>query len=159
MAYKKLDDLIIENGQIIFRNFSGKESKYNREGCRNFCVIIEDPDMAQRLIDDGWNVRSLPPRDENEDLKYYLQVAVNFMNIPPKVMMVTRKSKIAMDEESIDSLDFAEIKNADIIIRPYHWAVNEKTGIKAYLKNLYITIEEDVFAKKYENVEEMDEPF
>lgn len=149
-----VSNITVENARIIFRNFSGKPSKFNAEGKRNFCWIIEDSDVAADLKDIGWNVKYLNPRDPDDEPQPYLQIAVAFDNFPPNIWLVTGKKKTRLDEESVSVLDHAEIENVDMIIRPYTWEVNGKGGIKAYVKNMYVTIVEDEFEKKYHGFDE-----
>ena len=150
------NNITIENARIGFRNFSGKEGKYNPAGRRNFCVFLEHKE-AKILEEDGWNVRWLQPRDEGDQEQGYLQVSVSFDNMPPKIIMITSKGKTALDNDSVSLLDWAEIKEIDLIIRPYNWVLqegtrNEKRGVKAYVKAMYITIAEDEFEAKYYDV-------
>ncbi len=148
----KTNNLMIENARLIFKNFSGEETKFNRAGDRNFCVVIDDIDMAQKLIEDGWNVKILAPREEGDKPVYYLPVAVNYAHRPPNIFLVTRHTKTPLNEETISTLDFAELEKVDLTINPYNWSANGKEGTKAYLKTLYATIIEDEFAEKYADV-------
>ena len=152
--------LLIEDARIVFRNFSGKEGMYNAEGDRNFCVLLDDH-LAKQLIDDGWNVKTLKARDEEDEPQPYIQVSVKYRGRngntvrPPTIVMITSKGRTALSEAECELLDWVEIKNVDLIVRPFQWAVNGKTGIKAYLKSLYITIQEDALQMKYADVPEV----
>lgn len=145
------NNIVIENAQIGFRNFSGNAGKFNPAGRRNFCVFL-DNELGKVLESDGWNVRWLQPKDEAEEPKPYLQVAVSYDNIPPKIVLVTKKGKTILDETAVNILDWAEIASVDIIIRPYNWEVSGKGGVKAYVKSMYVTIVEDEFESKYYDV-------
>lgn len=141
--------LCIEDARILFRNFAGREDKFNAAGRRNFCVIIDDAEFAENLKESGWNVKQLRPRDEDDEPTYYLQVKVAFgSRRKPKIIMVTSKAKVELDEQSLESLDYADIVSADIAVRPYEWAPGK---ISAYLKQMYVRIEDDMFGDKYED--------
>lgn len=139
---------MVEDARLIFRNFAGKEGQYNREGDRNFAVIL-DPDTATQMIEDGWNVRSLEPREEGDEPTPYIQVSVSFKNRPPRIVMITSTTRTQLDEAACEVLDYADVRVADLIARGYEWTVNGKTGVKAYLQSLFITIEEDALERKY----------
>lgn len=140
---------LFENCRIIFRNFAGEQSQYNRAGDRNFCVVIEDSEVASRLEADGWNIKHLPALDEGGEDTAYLPVAVSFSNRPPTIVMLSSKGRTHLDESTINVLDYAEIEKVDLIVNPYNWSVNGKSGVKAYVKSMYVTIREDALSLKY----------
>jgi hypothetical protein len=148
--------VLMEGVQIIFRNFEGKEGKYNKPGERNFGVLISD-ELANTMAEDDWNVKWLEPREDSEDdaRQAWLPVSVAYdRGRPPRVVLVTSRGRTNLGEESVEMLDWADIINVDMIVRPYSWEVNGKTGIKAYLQSMYVTIQEDALEMKYGEMDE-----
>jgi hypothetical protein len=147
----RLQPVVLEDRRILFRNFSGEEGLYNAKGKRNFNVLLED-DEAEAMLADGWNVKYLQPREEGDKPQPRLEVSVAFGKNPPRIVLITSHGKTPLDESMVNLLDWAEIVNVDMIIRPYEWEVSGKTGVKAYLKSIYVTIREDELEQKYYDV-------
>lgn len=154
MASRNDNNVIMEDVRIIFRNFAGREGMYNREGDRNFAVLL-DEDVAEAMARDNWNVKMLKAREEGEQEQAYLQVSVNFKGRPPRIVMITSRGRNHLGEDEVELLDWADIKMVDLIVRPYEWAVNGKTGVKAYLQSIFVTIEEDALELKYAGIDDV----
>ena len=152
--------LAIDNARIIFKNFTGKDDKFGREGDRSFSIVIEDDALAEQLANDGWNVKPLTPRDPDEKVNHFIKVKISFKVRPPKIWLLTNHKRTLLDEDTIATLQYARIENADVVVSPWRWEVNGKTGIAASLETLYVKIEDDPFADKYADYESSDEvPF
>ena len=142
--------LQIDEARIIFRNFSGEGSKFNREGDRNFSVLIDDQDIADALIEQGWNLKIKPPRDEGDIPFMHLPVKVKFNDRGPAVYLRSGGNQIELDEESVSCLDNIDIIDVELDIRPYDWEVNGKTGRTAYLHAMRVTQRIDRFSAEPE---------
>lgn len=150
MAVKPVN---LENVRIGFRNFEGREGMYNKAGQRSFAVFL-DSQTAEELAREGWNVKfpkENPNRVDPDEPEFdpYLQVSVSFDFYPPNVFLISNDQPSRLGEEEVAMLDWAEIENVDLVLRPYEWSVNNNSGIKAYLKAGYFTIVADRFAEKY----------
>lgn len=154
MAREKVKNIVIDGARIIFRNFTGKESKYNPQGRRKFGVIINNSEAAE-LEDEGWHIKWLKPRDEDEEPQAYLEVRVNYAeDSAPAIYMVTSRKKTLLTEENVATLDHADLKHVDLTITPYFWTKGDEHGITAYIKSGYFTIVEDPFYEKYAKYDE-----
>ena len=141
--------LIIENAYLMFRNFSGEKGQYNKNGDKNFCVRIDDPELADQLAKDSWNVRMLDPKEEGNLPTYYLPVAVSYEYRPPRITMYRDHRSIEMSLDNVGELDAEHILQADVVINPSSWNDNGTWRIKAYLSRLCVVVENDPFAEKY----------
>lgn len=153
----QLQPVVLENRKIIFRNFAGKEGKFNVEGARNFAVVLEEEE-GRLMENDGWNVKWGRPREDEEPLPPYLKVNVKYgtRGQPPRVVLITSKGKTPLGEAEIPLLDWAEITGVDLIVRPYSWDINGRQGVSAYLKSIYVTIREDELELKYGDMPDAD---
>lgn len=147
---------INEGGNILrgsFRNFSARESFGNNR--ITFCVELrdDDPNMfygdrplrIEDLTEDGWNVKVLQPRDEDEEPIYYIQVNVQYITRtgdpvknPPRVVITDDKGKDELDQNSIAELDNDNIVDARMIIRPFEYKPGK---VSAKLKTLFVKVD------------------
>ena len=145
--------LQIDDARIIFRNFSGEAGQYNREGDRNFALVIPTQEIADELTHEGWNVRVRESRDPDGEPYMYLPVKVKFNDRGPNVYLKSGRSVNRLDESTVGMLDDIDILSVDMDIRPFDWDINGKTGRTAYLQSMDVTQNIDRFAARYESEE------
>lgn len=141
--------LEIEEARIIYRNFEGVGSKFNREGDRNFAVIIPNDDIKDELIEKGWNVKIKEPREGYDEPFMFLPVKIKFNSRGPAAYVKSGDRVTRLNEETIGILDEIDIASVDLDLRPYDWDVNGKTGRTAYLQNIAVTQNVDRFGARY----------
>jgi hypothetical protein len=139
--------LQIDDAKIIFKNFEGRGDKFNREGDRNFSLLIEDPNTANALIREGWNVKVKELDDDETFMR--LPVKVKFTDYGPNVYLISGGRRVELDEESIGMLDQIDIESVDMDIRPYDWDVSGRQGRTAYLQSMQVVQRIDRFAARY----------
>lgn len=151
------EEFTITNAKLLrkpFRNFEGRPSKIHPQGgVREFCVAIEDPEMAQQLAGFGFNVKTLTNRDGmyDDDL-HYLSIKVSYydrygnpVRYPPRFKIFTANNECYYEEENIKELDSAELEDVKIKFSPHYNKVGDKEYQTPYL-NLFQAIMVDDFA-------------
>ena len=141
--------LQIDEARIVYRNFSGAPSKFNREGDRNFAVVIPNQELADELIEEGWNVKIKAPREDGDEPFMYLPVKIKFNDRGPNIYLRSGNARNKLDEETVGMIDDIDIIHVDMDIRPYDWEVNGKEGRTAYLQSMEVFQNLDRFEARW----------
>lgn len=141
--------LQIDGARITHKNFSGKATMYNREGDRNFSLIIDTIEDAELLRSLGWNVKIKESAIAGEPPFMTLKVKVKFGGYGPDVYLTSGNSVNLLNEQTVGILDKIAIANIDLDIRPYDTEVNGKPIRSAYLNGADVIQLTDRFADKH----------
>lgn len=142
-------NLQIDDAIMIFKNFSGEPDMYTREGDRNFAVVIPTQEMADDLIERGWNVKIKPPREEGDEPFMYLKVKISYKFSGPRAYLIAGEARRELTEETIGMLDHIDIDSVDMDISFSDWERNGKSGRTAYLDSIHVVQKLDRFAARY----------
>jgi hypothetical protein len=149
MAGRRDDNIVLEDVQLAFRNFTGRQGMYNKAGDRSFAVKLT-PEWAEEMTRRGWNVKYLRARDEDEMDQPFISVKVKFDGPrPPKIYMITKRGRTQLSEAEVELLDYVDILQVDLVLNPYPYDFNGRQGISVYVDSMYVTIMEDELAEKY----------
>lgn len=149
MEVRVLDNGVLEinNARITACNFAGAEDMYNREGDRNFLLMFDDAEIANRLMDMGWPVKIKPSRVEGGDPFMFMKIKVVFNDRGPTAVLVTGGKAMLLNESTIHRLDRISRGRVDLDIRPYDWTMRDgKSGRTAYLNGIKVWQNIDRFA-------------
>jgi hypothetical protein len=145
--------LEINEARIVWPNFSGRGDRFNREGDRNFHLVIPDQEICDALLNDknefgdSWNVKIKAPREEGDTPFMHMPVKVKFNNRGPNVYLVSGNKQVALNEDTISCLDDIDIMYVDLDIRPYDGQMaNGMTFRSAYLSAMRVYQRVDRFA-------------
>jgi hypothetical protein len=131
--------LQINDARIIWKNFTGRGDRFNREGERNFSLVVPTMEDCEALRNDtnkygdGWNVKIKPPREEGDVPFMHMPVKVKFNNRGPNVYLVpcskeeyqeavrngNPPAQVRLSEDTIKCLDDIDILSVDMDVRPY----------------------------------------
>lgn len=145
--------LEINDARIIWKNFSGRGDRFNREGDRNFHLVIPDQETCDALLNDkneygdSWNVKIKPAREEGDVPFMHMLVKVKFNGRGPNVYLVSGNKQVALNEDTISCLDDIDILSVDLDIRPYDDTLPNGNSFRtAYLSAMRVYQRVDRFA-------------
>lgn len=149
-------DLMIEDAKILFTNFAGSPTRYNSEGGKREFSVALPLNLVEDLEKDGWNVKYRKNADgEFDPERPYLGVKVSYKFRAPAIWLITGGCKQLMTEATVGTLDNITIKTADVVIHPSVYDVRGQQGISAYVKELYVVMDDESasFASKYADLD------
>lgn len=143
--------LTFEGVEVYTKNFDG--NKFGPGGQRSLGFYV-DPQVAAELEDrdcpglkwtDRWD-----DAPEDWESRPWIKASIGFNYRPPAIYQITTRGARALDQFTIDNLQRAKIDGPiDVAVRVAPWEMNGNVGLKLWVTEMYVRIEETALAAKY----------
>jgi hypothetical protein len=153
---KWIDNIELDDANIKWNwsHFDGKDM-FSGTGDYNFTVIFPE-EQARQLMEEGWNIREHEGYEEGDPPEFTLKVKISYRFEEPKIFLLKGENrKIKATEKDLPDINRATCERIDVIIQPSRWVHGQKSGISAYVKELYATIKQSRFEERYADYEEV----
>ena len=128
------------------RNFSGdpKKDKFANDA-RQFSLCLTDDfsNELEQIKAAGIRVKEWFDSERNS-MNYYIQVKVS-----KDVNIVIKTDSEITKITDLATVDDLRIDNATVVINPYNWEMGTRSGISAYLNELWITQNKSIADEAY----------
>ena len=147
-----------KNAEVILKNFAGRADKYKAAGNPSFGLLLT-PEEAEEFEDLGIPVKYLKPRHDEDPPIPFVMVKVKFNRgnrRPPHIVMRRVSSdgtvidKTPLTEETMKTLDYADIDTINLQVAIFNWEFNGKRGKSLSLDNWVCDLSEDDFLTRYD---------
>lgn len=156
-----INDLELRDVQVKwpFSHFDGRKDTFNEEGDHNFTIVL-DPDYARELMEipNGWNIKEREGREEGDPSEYTLKIKISYKYEQPAVYLLKGNKRFRASEEDLADIKRSTCEQIDLIASPSRWVQPDRTGVTAYVKEMYVKIRESRFAEEYSSYEDADGP-
>ena len=157
-------ELVVENAVIMWTNFGGNPTKYNPAGGRRTFDLVMTERIAIMLDADGWNIKTIRGKTEDDPTMYVTEIAVN----PRSNMSVYlceevngKKYRYRVKPEDLAVLDTYQYSDVALLIHPYVHGRENSAGstIKGYLRQMnLVRMNEDYFRDRYQEYANEESP-
>ena len=167
---------IVKGARILFPNFEGAEQNYNQSGKRNFRLVLTKA-MADEMKSRGIYVRTMEPREEDDEPQYTIKVGV-YSDTDVRLLSGGKMTSIVVpdndprrnpgydiesDPMTMIDREFrkARVKNGEISLE-FHISRNTRvvnSSPYARLDTIVIPIRKSKLLEDYEDEIDSEEPF
>lgn len=152
-----IDDVELEDVNIkwAWSHFDGNDT-FNGPGNYSFTIVLPEA-TAREMLAAGWTgIKENDGYEEGDPPEWTLKVKISYRLTPPMIYLIKNERKFRVtDETELVQIRRDMTDQVDVILTPSRWVQPNRTGVTAYVKEMYAKVRESRFASHYSDYEEV----